>query len=52
MAVDYLGRAELGQGLEMDISSAHAGRPHGVAHAFVTADGHVIAPANASFRIG
>ena len=52
LAVDYLGRADLGQWLEVDTSFVHAGKRHGVAQAFVTADGAVIARANAAFSFG
>ena len=52
LAVDYLGRADLGQWLEIDTAFVHAGKRHGVAQAFVTADGAVIARANAAFSFG
>ena len=52
LSVDYLGRAELGRWLEVDTAFVHAGRSQGVTQAFVTADGAVIARANAAFRIG
>ena len=52
LAVDFLGRAELGQWLEVDTSFAQAGRRQGVAQSFVTADGRIIARANASFVFG
>ena len=51
LAVDFLGRAELGQWLEVDTSFVHAGRRQGVAQAFVSADGDIIARANAAFAI-
>ena len=51
LAIDFLGRAELGQWLEVDTSFIHAGRRQGVAQAFVTADGEIIARANAAFAI-
>ena len=52
LAVDFLGRAELDQWLEVETTFIHAGKRHGVAQAFVTADGEVIARANATFSIG
>ena len=51
LAADFLGRAELGQWLEVDTNFTHAGKRHGVAQAFVTAGGVVIARANAAFSI-
>ena len=51
LAIDFLGRAEVGQWLEVDTSFVRAGRRHGVAQAFVTADGEIIARANAAFAI-
>ncbi len=50
LAVDYLGRAALGQWLEVDTNFVHAGGGSGVTQALITADGTVIARANASFR--
>lgn len=50
LSVDFLGRAELGQWLEVDTAFVHAGGSQAVAQAFVTADGVVIARANATFR--
>ena len=52
LAVDFLGRAELGQWLEVDTTFTHAGKRQGVTQAFVTAGGVVIARANAAFAIG
>ena len=52
LAVDYLGRASLGQWLEFETAFRHATRRQGVAQAFVTADGAVIARANAAFTFG
>jgi uncharacterized protein (TIGR00369 family) len=52
LTVDFLGRAQLGQWLEVDTTFVHAGRRHGVAQAFVTGNGEIIARANASFMIG
>jgi uncharacterized protein (TIGR00369 family) len=51
LSIDFLGRAALGQWLEVDTGFVHAGKRHGVAQAFVTADGEVIARANAAFAI-
>ena len=51
LTVDFLGRAGLGQCLEVDTTFTHAGRRLGVAQAFVTADGEIIARANAAFAI-
>ena len=51
LAIDYLGRAELGQWLEVDTTFVHAGKRQGVTQAFVTADGEVIARANGAFAI-
>jgi uncharacterized protein (TIGR00369 family) len=52
LAVDYLGRATLGQWLEIDTNFVHAAGSHGVTQALITADCAVIARANASFRFG
>lgn len=49
LSIDYLGRASLGQWLEFDTAFRHASKRQGVAQAFVTADGAVIARANAAF---
>ncbi len=51
LAVDFLGRAELGQWLEIDTTFTQAGKRQGVAQAFVSADGRIIARANAAFAI-
>lgn len=50
LAVDFLGRAALGQWLEVDTTFVHAGGRQGVTQSFVTADGAVVARANATFR--
>ena len=50
LSVDFLGRAELGQWLEVDTAFVHAGGSQGVTQAFVTADGAMVARANATFR--
>lgn len=52
LAIDFLGKAELGQWLEIDTSFVHAGGRQGVAQAFVLADGAIIARANGTFRFG
>ncbi len=52
LSVDFLGRAALGQWLEVDTSFVQAGSRQGVAQAFVTADGEIVARANAAFAIG
>ena len=52
LAIDFLGRAQLGQWLEVDTTFTHAGRRHGVAQAFITADSEIIARANAAFSLG
>lgn len=49
LSVDYLGRAELGQWLEVDTSFIHLGGRQGHAQAFITADGTIIARADAAF---
>jgi len=50
LAVDYLGRATLEQWLEFDTNFVHAGGSSGVTQALITADGDIIARANAAFR--
>lgn len=50
LGIDFLGRAELGQWLEVDTAFVQAGGSQAVAQAFVTADDQVIARANATFR--
>lgn len=52
LSVDFLGKAELGQWLEFDTDFVHTGGSQGVTQALVTADGAVIARANATFRFG
>ena len=51
LSIDFLGRAELGQWLEVNTTFTHAGKRHGVAQAFVTAGSEIIARANAAFSI-
>ena len=51
LAVDFLGRAELGQWLEVDTTFTQTVRRQGVAQAFVAADGVIIARANATFAL-
>ncbi len=52
LSIDYLGRAALGQWLEIDTQFVHLGKQQAVAQALVTADGQIIARANATFRVG
>ena len=49
LSVDYLGRAQMGQWLEVDTRFIHLGGRQGHAQAFITADGVVIARADAAF---
>lgn len=51
MAIDYVGAAKLGQWIAVDTQYVKAGRSLCFAQAFVTADGDVIARADARFRI-
>ena len=51
LAVDYVGAAKVGQWLEIVPRVVKAGRASGVVDALISADGEVIARANASFRI-
>jgi uncharacterized protein (TIGR00369 family) len=51
LAVDYIGMAKLGQWLEVAPRVVKAGKSSGVVDALITADGEVIARANASFRV-
>ena len=52
LSIDYLGRAALGQWLEIDTQFVHLGKQQAVAQALVTADGQIVARANATFRVG
>ena len=49
--MDFLGRAEVGQWLEVNTGFVHAGRRQGIEQTFVTADGEIVARANAAFAI-
>lgn len=51
MAIDYVGAAKLGQWLAVDTQYVKAGRTLCFAQAFVTADGEVIARADARFKV-
>ena len=51
MATDFIGAAKLGQWVEVDTQYVKAGRTLCFAQAFVTADGEVIARADARFKV-
>jgi uncharacterized protein (TIGR00369 family) len=51
LSVDYIGVAKLGQWIEVSPRVVKAGGSSGVVDALVTADGEVIARANANFRV-
>ena len=51
LAIDYVGPGQLGQWLEITPRIVKAGKSSGVVDALITADGEVIARANASFRV-
>jgi uncharacterized protein (TIGR00369 family) len=51
MATDFIGAAKLGQWVEFDTQYVKTGRTLCFAQAFVTADGEVIARADARFRV-
>ncbi len=51
MATDFIGAAKLGQWVEFDTRYVKTGRTLCFAQAFVTADGEVIARADARFRV-
>ena len=51
MATDFVGAAKLGQWLEFDTQYVKTGRTLCFAQSFVTADGEVIARADARFRV-
>lgn len=51
LAVDFLGRAEIGQWLCVETGFVKPGRTLSFAQCFVTADGKPIARANASFAV-
>lgn len=51
LAIDYVGAAKLGQWVAVDTQYVKAGRTLCFAQAFVTADGEVIARADARFKV-
>jgi uncharacterized protein (TIGR00369 family) len=51
LAIDYVGPGKLGQWLEIMPRLVKAGTSSGVVDALITADGVVVARANASFRL-
>jgi len=51
LVVDYLGSAKIGQWLQIEPRVLRTGRSMGFADALATADGAVIARANATFRV-
>ncbi len=51
MATDFIGAAKLGQWLEVDTQYVRTGKTLCFAQAFVTADGEVIARADARFKV-
>ena len=51
LATDFMGAAKLGQWLEVDTRYVKTGRTLCFAQAFVTADGEVIARADARFKV-
>lgn len=51
MATDFIGAAKLGQWVEVDTQYVKAGKTLCFAQAFVTADGEVIARADARFKV-
>jgi acyl-coenzyme A thioesterase PaaI-like protein len=51
MATDFIGAAKLGQWVAFDTQYVKTGRRLCFAQAFVTADGEVIARADARFRV-
>ena len=51
MATDFIGSAKLGQWIEVDTQYVKAGKTLCFAQAFVTADGEVIARADARFKV-
>jgi acyl-coenzyme A thioesterase PaaI-like protein len=51
MATDFIGAAKMGQWVEVDTQYVKAGRTLCFAQAFVTADGEVIARADARFMV-
>ncbi len=51
LAIDYVGAAQLGQWLAFDTQYVKTGKTLAFTQAFVTADGEVIARADARFRV-
>jgi uncharacterized protein (TIGR00369 family) len=51
LAIDYIGAAKLGQWVMVDTQYAKTGKTLCFAQAFVTADGEVIARADARFKV-
>lgn len=51
LATDFIGAAKLGQWVEVDTQYVKAGRSLCFAQAFVTADGEVVARADARFKL-
>lgn len=51
MGIDYVGAAKLGQWIAFDTQYVKTGRTLCFAQAFVTADGEIIARADARFRV-
>jgi uncharacterized protein (TIGR00369 family) len=51
LAIDYVGAAKLGQWVAFDTQYVKTGRTLCFAQAFVTADGEIIARADAKFRV-
>lgn len=51
LAIDYVGPGQAGQWLELTPRVVKAGKSSGVVDALITADGEIIARANATFRI-
>jgi acyl-coenzyme A thioesterase PaaI-like protein len=51
LSVDYFGLGKIGQWLEIAPRMVSAGKSSGIVDALISADGTVVARANASFRI-
>jgi acyl-coenzyme A thioesterase PaaI-like protein len=51
LGVDYVATAKLGQWLQIEPRVVKAGRSLGFVDALITADGEVVARANATFRL-
>ena len=52
LSVDFLATAQVGQWLQIEPRVVKAGRSLGFVDALVTADGDLVARANATFRVG